>query len=218
MQEKSLHAALKKWYARRGDRVEVNVDGFAVDIVRGELLIEIQTRNFSALKRKLTMLTTNHPVHLVYPIAQEKWIVRTSKNGKILGRRKSPKRGCLAHLFEELVRIPDWICHPHFTLEVLLVRVEEIRRNDGKGSWRRKGWSLYDHQLMDVVERVVFKSPLDFRTFLPRALPKTFTSQDLSDALSLSRRLTQKMTYCLRNMGVIQVVGKRGRSVLYRRA
>jgi hypothetical protein len=70
MQEKSLHAALKKWYARQDDRVEVNVDGFAVDIVCGNLLIEIQTRNFSALKRKLTMLTTNHSVRLVYPIAQ----------------------------------------------------------------------------------------------------------------------------------------------------
>ena len=40
--EKPLHAALKAWYARAGDRLEVQVDGFIIDIVRDGLLIEIQ--------------------------------------------------------------------------------------------------------------------------------------------------------------------------------
>jgi hypothetical protein len=35
----------------REDRFEVPVDGFVIDIVRDDLLIEIQTRNFSSLKR-----------------------------------------------------------------------------------------------------------------------------------------------------------------------
>ena len=54
LNEKSLHAALKEWYARRGDRLEVSVDGFLVDIVRPrrgkrarDLLVEIQTGNFA---------------------------------------------------------------------------------------------------------------------------------------------------------------------------
>ena len=46
--EKPLHASLKQWYARPGDRFEVPVDGFVIDIVRDNLLIEIQTRNFAA--------------------------------------------------------------------------------------------------------------------------------------------------------------------------
>jgi hypothetical protein len=50
LQETSLHSALKAWYARPGDRFEVFIDGFYIDIVRSELLIEIQTRNFSAIK------------------------------------------------------------------------------------------------------------------------------------------------------------------------
>jgi len=32
---------LKQWYARPGDQLEVELDGFIVDIVRGEQLIEI---------------------------------------------------------------------------------------------------------------------------------------------------------------------------------
>ena len=43
LNEKPLHASLKQWYARPGDRFEVAVGGFVIDIVRDDLLIEIQT-------------------------------------------------------------------------------------------------------------------------------------------------------------------------------
>jgi hypothetical protein len=62
LNEKSLYAALKQWYAQPDDLIEVSVDGFMVDIVQGDLLIEIQTRNLSAIKRKLTTLVERHPV------------------------------------------------------------------------------------------------------------------------------------------------------------
>jgi hypothetical protein len=74
LNEKPLHEALKRWYAQPGDIFEAPVDGFVVDIVRGDLLIEIQTRNFSAIKRKLEQLLISHSVRLVYPIPSEKWI------------------------------------------------------------------------------------------------------------------------------------------------
>ena len=48
--EKSLHAELKQWYMQPGDLLEEMVDGFHIDIVRGKLLIEIQTTNFSSIK------------------------------------------------------------------------------------------------------------------------------------------------------------------------
>ena len=119
--EKALHADLKAWYARPDDLIETPVDGFIIDIVRGDLLIEIQTRNFSAIKRKLNQLTANHPVRLVYPIACEKWIVKLPKDGKSpKSRRKSPKRGALVDLFAELVSFPDLLASPNFSLDVLL--------------------------------------------------------------------------------------------------
>ncbi len=115
LNEKPLHAVLKAWYAQPGDRFEVPVDGSMIDIVRDELLVEIQTRGFSALKRKLERLVANHPVRLVYPIADEKWIVRLSGEGTVQqGRRKSPKRGSMTELFRELVSFPHLISHPTF--------------------------------------------------------------------------------------------------------
>jgi hypothetical protein len=36
LNENSLHSALKRWYARPGDLVEVSLDGYIVDILRGD--------------------------------------------------------------------------------------------------------------------------------------------------------------------------------------
>ena len=121
LSERSLHAALKDWYAQPGDLLEVEVDGFVIDIVRGDLLIQIQTGNFTALKRKLTNLTERRSVRLVHPVMQAKWIVRLEADGRQVSRHRSPKRGRVEHLFTELVRIPTLIARPTCSLEVLLI-------------------------------------------------------------------------------------------------
>jgi hypothetical protein len=214
--EKSLHAELKHWYRQPGDHLEEMVDGFQIDIVRGKLLIEIQTTNFSSIKSKLTALTKKHPVRLVYPIAQEKWIVRLAADGiKQLGRRKSPKKGNIFHLFQELVSIPELIKGGNFSLEVLLIREEEIRCDDGLGSWRRKGWSIADRRFLEVVSRHIFKKPSDFLALIPPKLTDPFSTQELAECINQPRWLSQKMAYCLRKMGAIEVTGKIGNSILY---
>jgi hypothetical protein len=217
VQETSLHAALKAWYAQPGDLLETPVDGYVVDIVRGDLLIEIQTRNFSALKAKLDRLLADHPVRLVYPLAHERWILRVAADGQtVLARRKSPRRGGLEHLFTELVRLPNLVAHPNFTLEVLFIQEEQIWRNDGRGSWRRKHWSIADRRLLGVLESRQLATPQDFLDLLPPGLPQPFTSAELAQALGRPSHLAHKMVYCLRAMGVIETVGKRGRAWLYR--
>jgi hypothetical protein len=215
--ESSLHAALKAWYAQPGDRLEVDVDGFVADIVRGDLLIEIQTGNFSKLKGKLGRLVGDHPVHLVYPVVAQKWIVRVDEDGQLVSRRKSPRRGRVEDLFKELVRIPTLLVEPTFSLEVALVHAEQVLRDDGLGSWRRKGWSVADQRLIEVVGSQRFDSPEDLADLLPEALPNPFTNRELADALKIRINLAQKMTYCLRKMKVITMVDKRGNALLYER-
>ena len=216
LSEKSLHAALKDWYKQPEDHLEEVVDGFHIDIVRRKLLIEIQTANFSSIKSKLSALTKKHRIQLVFPIAQEKWIVRLAADGITqLGRRKSPKKENLVHLFEELVSIPRLIKNANFSLEILLIREEEIRRNDGRGSWRRKGWSIADRRFLEVVSRHIFKTPSDFLTLISANLPEPFSTQKLAEGINQPRWLAQKMAYCLRKMGAIEAVGKKGNSILY---
>jgi hypothetical protein len=218
LQEKTLHADLKNWCAQPGDGFEVKVDGYFIDIVRGEMLIEIQTRNFSALKPKLYRLVEKHPVRLVYPIPVEKWIVRQTEAGEPISRRKSPRRGRLEHIFLELIRIPDLIKEPNFSLQVVLARVEEIQVDDGQGSWRRAGRSIVDRRLIEALDTVLFNSPGDFSRLLPAGLPGAFTARELSQSLGLPIRLAQKMVYCLRSMGTINLAGIRDRAYLYQEA
>jgi hypothetical protein len=216
LREDSLHAALKAWYAQPGDQLECQVDGYVVDLVRGDLLVEVQTGNFSAIRQKLAMLLERHPVRLLYPVPSEKWIVTTSGDGTtVLGKRKSPKHGRASDVFRELVHIPVLMRHPNLSLEVLLTREEVVWREDGEGSWRRKGRSIADRRLLEVISRSVFNAPGDFRAFIPSDLPQIFTVADLSEHTREPRYLAQKMAYCLREMGVVEQTGKRGRALTY---
>jgi hypothetical protein len=216
MQEKSLHAALKRWYARPNDRLEVEIDGYVIDLVQDDRLIEIQTGNFAAIRNKLNALLPDYPVHVVYPIAQDRWIVRIGKDGRRLSRRKSPKHGTVLHAFQQLVYIPHQLAHPNLSLEILLVQDEETRLQDGKGSWRRRGWSIHDRRLLAVLASRVFTGPLDFLALLPSTLPEPFTTADLAKRTGLSRALAQKMAYCLKHMHIIDPVDKRGNAIVYR--
>jgi hypothetical protein len=153
----------------------------------------------------------------VYPIAQEKWIVRKTGSGKkILGRRKSPKVGRLSDIFAELVSIPDLINHDNLVLEIALIREEEIRHADGRGSWRRKGQSVHDRRLLQVLETVTFEKKEDFLRFLPDGLEQPFSNQSLKERSGGSIHAVRQMTYCLKKMGVIQQVGKNRNQLLFK--
>ncbi|HKQ72393.1 MAG TPA: hypothetical protein VJ810_01600 [Blastocatellia bacterium] len=216
LNEKPLHASLKQWYAQPGDRFEVAVGGFVIDIVRDDLLIEIQTGNFSSIKSKLTNLTHSHRVRLIYPIAQEKWIVRstTDNHGRVI-RRKSPKRGRLEDLFWEMVSIPQLLSNRNFSLEVLMIKEEVARRYERKRRWRRKGWVIEARRLLEVMDRRLFKESADWRGLLPEGL-ESFTTRDLATAMDTRRELAQKMAYCLRKGELIELIGRQGRANLYR--
>lgn len=213
--ERSLHAALKEHLAQPGDRFEVKLGRYVIDIVRGDLLIEIQTRHLYALRPKLLRLLEDHRVRLVHPLPAERRIVREGGDGRQLTRRKSPKRAAARDIFSELVRIPDLAVHPNLTLEALLIREEQVWRDDGQGSWRRGRWSLIDTRLLGVVESAVFNRPADYLGLLP-PLPERFTNADLAAAKGWNRHLAGKATYALRAMGLLDRSGKQGNRHIYR--
>jgi hypothetical protein len=216
MGESSLHESIKLAYSRPGDLLEEQVGEYVIDIIRRNLLIEIQTANFSSIKTKLKTLVEDHKVRLVHPISKMKWIVRTDTDGETeLSRRKSPKKGRLEDLFNELVYLPDLMSHANFSIELLYISSEDVLINDGKGSWRRKYWSVHDRRLLEIADRAVFCEPTDFLKLLPASLPKQFTTRDLSQIKKLPIRLTRKMAYCLRLMNVIKIVGRNKGSNLY---
>ena len=216
MTEYSLHMGIKEWYSVLGGQVEVKVDDFIVDVVKEGVLIEIQTRNLSAIKKKLGKLLLTNQVRLVYPIAKVKWIVYVSNSGEFVRKRKSPKRGKIIDLFIEMVHLSDLINDKNFSFEVLLIEEEERRCDNGKGSWRRRGVSIKDRKLLKVFDRVVFEDRTDFLKILPENLGVSFTNRVLAKKLGISIRLAQKITYCLRKMNVLIIDGKKKRELLFR--
>jgi hypothetical protein len=217
LREKSLHAGLKRWLAEPGDRLEHSVDGYVIDIVRGEQLLEIQTRSFSNLKRKLAQLLPDHPIQLFYPLPRDKWIVRVSAENTPISRRKSPKHSRPIDAFRELVYIGHLLPDPNLNLTLLMTQEEEVWRDDGKGSWRRKRWSIADRHLLDVVDEVVVGNSAELLALLPAELDDPFTNRELAQAARCPNNLAQKTTYTLRQAGVIEVIGKKGNAYLFSR-
>lgn len=208
--EKSLHASLKRWYEKDGDLIEELVEGYHIDIKRGPLLIEIQSKNFSAIKKKLAALLPSHPILLVHPIASIKWILKFDKTGKLLGKRKSPKRGRVEDIFLELIRIPSLAIHQNLSFDILLVDVEEHWIDDGQGSWRRKKWSIKDRRLIKVNQKVHINHYSKFLDFLPFDETQQFKVKDLASQLKLPENLARKICYSLRKMNLLHIVGKDG--------
>ena len=214
MPEMSLHNQLKEWLREPGDQVEAQVWGYKADIIRGNHIIEIQTGNFPAIREKLRRLLKGYAVTLVYPIPEQRWVVRI--DGEKKTRRRSPKHSRIEDLFSELVYCPELPLSPRFQLMVLFTHEEEVLVNDGVGSWRRKRWSITDRRLLDVTELRVFKSLNDYLALLPGDLSAEFTVQDLVKASGLRIVLARRMIYTLTKMGITEEIGKNGRAKLYR--
>lgn len=214
LNEKSLHAQLKNWYAQPGDRFEVPLDGYVIDMIRGDHLIEIQTRNFSAMKTKLDRLTRDHQVTVVHPIAVTKWLNKLTDPPT--NRRKSPKRGHIFDIFGEVVYLPHLIDRPNLTIEVALIEEQEDRVFDAKRERRRRrGWVTEERHLLQVLDTHRFESSADYAKLLP-VMPDEFTTAMIAECASVSRRSAQQAAYCLRKMGAIGMTGKDGNSVVYR--
>lgn len=216
LRETPLHASLKRWYARPGDLAEVPVDGYVIDLVRGDLLIEVQTSGFSKMRDKLnSLLDRGHRVRIVHPIPVDKWLVKVEPDGEIVDRRRSPKHGDVVDVFSELVSFPQLVGEAGLEIDVLLTEEEEYRVHTPDRSWRRKGWSVMERRLVEVVGSYSIEDAGELTSLLPGKLPESFTTADLAAALGRPRRLAQQMAYCLRESGVIHPVGKKGQAFLY---
>jgi hypothetical protein len=195
----------------------VPVDGYVIDLVRGDRLIEVQTRGFAGMKPKVqALLERGHRLRVVHPIAVDRWIVQVEADGTFLTRRRSPRHGALADIASELITFPELLAAPGFEIEVLLTTEEEYRHLVPGMCWRRRGWTVLERRLVGVLDRVVLAGPPDLVRLLPEGLPEIFTTADLAARLGRPRRVAQHAAYCLAKSGVIENVGKRGHAVVYR--
>jgi hypothetical protein len=215
MREGPLHAGVKVLLAQPGDRFEVPVGRFVIDLVRADgELVEVQTAGFGALGRKLDALLDEHRIRIVHPIAAERRIVRVDEHGEVVSARRSPKRATAVAVFDKLVAFPSLLTHPNLTVEVLLLREDHVRRPQPvttRGRTRDPG----ERRLVDVLDRIALRTREDVLAALPALPREPFTTRELAASLGCGSVLAQRTLYCLRSIGIVERAGKRGHAPLH---
>jgi hypothetical protein len=216
LREGPLHAAVKALLAGPGDRLEVPVGRFVIDLVRADgELVEVQTGGFGALATKLDALLDEHRIRVVHPVPAERRIVRVDENGQVLGTpRRSPKRETAVAVFDKLVAFPSLLTHPNLTIEVLLLREDHIRRPQPTTT-RRRTRDPGERRLVEVLDRVTLKTPEDILAALPALPLEPFSTRELAAVLRCTTLLAQRTLYCLRLTGIVEPAGRRGRVPLH---
>jgi len=216
--ETSLHRQLKDAYASGTAEVEVPLGNYRIDVVQPGLLVEIQHGSLSAIRDKVQELVQDHKVLVVKPILVDRFLVKLDKkDGKVISRRKSPKRGRLLDIFDELVYFTRAFPHPNLSLEVPLVDVEEWRYpgHGRRRRWRKNDYQVQDRLLTGIRETHRFRTAKDLVKLIPPGLPRPFHTGQLAEQLDVKRWIAQRIAYCLLHMGAVRQVGKKGNAHLY---
>jgi hypothetical protein len=212
--EMSLHRQLKERYANEsGGRFEVRIDGFRVDAVTAEgALIEVQSGPLSPLRAKLGRLLPEHRVRVVKPVVLQRRVVRRTRvDGADLSARRSPWRGDLLDVYDDLVGLARIFPHPNLHVDVLAVEIDEVRIP--RRRW--PGFRVVDRLLRDVGPTVSLSEPIDLLSLLPVALDGPFTTRELAEKIGRPIAFAQRVAYCLRLSGAVETIGKIGNRRVY---
>ena len=209
--EKTLHLALKYYFAPDPETHERPVGGFIADAVTEEGVIEIQTRGLSRLKPKLDAFLPVCPVTVVHPVADPKWVCRVDEFGEILSRRKSPKHESVITAMREIYTLRDYFANPNFQVCICTVELTEFVVRTGG----RKRLKL-DRVPLNLREVRYFRSGQDFAELLP-TIHEPFTIPELTEALHVPEMQVRMFVSILVRFGILAEAGKSGRMKLWRR-
>lgn len=218
LKEKTLHAVLKNFYEPDISFQEVKIGKFVADIHHGNEVIEIQTRNFNSMRKKLDKFLELYPVTIVYPIVYTKriyWIDETT--GEVSAGRKSPKRGTFYDAFYELYKIKTYLNNPNLHICLTLVDAKEYRVLNGYGKDKKKGAARYDRIPVALVDELYIGSKAEYCRLLPASLPAIFSVKDYAKHANIKIRYAQLAINIFKYIGIIEQSGKSGRSFLYNR-
>ncbi len=217
--EKTVHSVLKYYLSPNHLNHEIKVGGFVADICTGNEIIEVQTRQFNKLRRKLQMFLTFAPVTIVYPIPNIKWIRWVNpQTGEISPRRKSPKPGSPYSIFPELYKIKEYLVNPNLKLKIIMMDLEEYRFLDGWSADKKKGSTRSDRIPTELVKELDIQGSAGYQLLIPESLDYEFTTRDYKKASGQSLQVSRTALHVLNYIGTIERTGKKGNTLIYRRS
>ena len=224
--ETSLHRELKEIYAQKYQgNTEIEIENYICDIVcsdENSTIIEIQTSNLSKLTSKIEKLTKFHKVKLIYPLATTTYLQRQDETGKVLSKRKSPKKKNIYSIFGELFSLYKLFDNKNFSLTILFCEIciekiifENPVQTPNKSRRFRKNWLIKDKKLISINEKVILKTKKDLQDLIPKEIPEYFSSKDLRN--TEIKNEANKMIWFLRKANLIEQVEKKGNLIIYKK-
>ncbi len=217
--EKLIHAALKNYYAPFSDEQEVKIGSFYADAVSEDGIFEIQTKQLYRLREKLSVFLENARVNLVHPfICESKTLFTNEKSGEIVKADKPRKTSSWLKIFEELYSIRNFLRSDNLKIVIVKLKVEKIVYFNGEKipdlrsrNVRKK--CRIEKIPMEIVEEIWFETAEDFRRLLPENLPESFTKKEFCKAAGEAN--SSLRLEVLREIGILEKVGKRGNAFVY---
>lgn len=214
--EKTLHAVIKQYMEPYDGSHEIKIGPYIADIVGEDGIIEVQTRGFEKLRKKLAVFLDVSRVTVVYPVVRTKWLAWIDPDtGEVGKKRKSPKRGTVFEAFYELYKIKALLCHPNLRILLLLIDMEEYRSLNGWSENRKRGSSRHERIPVELAGEVPIANRQDYRKLIPGGLPEQFTTKDYQKHSGISLGGAQTALNVLCYVGAVRQTGKQGRLKLY---
>ncbi len=213
LSEKSIHGILKEYFSPSEKCKEVKIEGMIADVFTGSEILEIQTKSFEKMRKKLSVFLELYPVTIIYPIIRKKEIILVSEaTGEVLRKRKSPVTGAPAFIFKELYKLKPFLSNPNLKFHIVVMDAEDYRIDVKNG---RKSYTKIDSLPTKIIEEKTISGIADYEGWLPGSLSETFTSKDLAKNLKVNIEISRSMLNVLHHIGVVKRVGKIGNSILY---
>ena len=186
------------------------------DIFTGDEIIEIQTRNFDQVRKKLDRFLPQYPVTVVLPIPDTKWLIWIDEEtGELTTPRKSPKKGNEYGAFKELYKIKTYLKKEGLTIVLLFLDMEEYRLLNGWSHDKKKGSTRYDRIPIRITKEVRLENVVDYQMLIPNSLKGEFTCAEFAKAVKINNRQANLVLNVLFYLDVVKRIGKRGRAFVY---
>lgn len=216
--EKTLHAVLKYYYEPDDANHEIAIGRYVADICGENGVIEIQTRQFRSLRKKLTDFLSVCEVTVVYPVARQKWLIWVDAQAQaVTKKRKSPKIGSPYEILPELYKIKPLLHTPGLHFKIALIDLEEYRCLNGWDESGKKGASRYDRIPLRIDDEIVIDTVQDYAKLVPASLNETFTVSDYQRTTRLSLQSARIALNVLFHTGAVVRCGKKGNAFIYKR-
>lgn len=215
--EKTVHAVLKNYYAPNEDNQEIPIENHVADIYKDGEIIEIQTRSFDKLRKKLEVFLPLYSVTIVYPIPRTKWLIWIDeKTGEFTEKRKSPKKGTVYDAFKELYKIKSFLTEENLKIKIVLLDMEEYRLLNGWGRDKKRGSHRFDRIPQDLVDEIDLERAEDYLQLIPYDLKEPFDTKEYAKAVKIRKEQAGTVLHILYYLQLVERVGKKGNAYLYK--